>query len=46
MASSVKYVKTYVDVLVKMRTDGTFIPVKVLDKETMLAKYPDLGKIL
>lgn len=30
MASAVKYVKTYVDVLVKMRTDGTFIPVKVL----------------
>ena len=30
MASSVKYVKTYVDVLVKMRTDGTFIPVKVM----------------
>lgn len=30
MVSAVKYVKTYVDVLVKMRTDGTFIPVKVL----------------
>ena len=30
MTSAVKYVKTYVDVLVKMRTDGTFIPVKVL----------------
>ena len=30
MASSVKYVKTYIDVLVKMRTAGTFIPVKVM----------------
>ena len=30
MDSSVKYVKTYVDVLVKMRTDGTFISIKVL----------------
>lgn len=30
MASSVKYVKTYIDVLVKMRTDGTFIPIKLL----------------
>ena len=29
MARAVKYVKTYVDVLVKMRTDGTFIPVSV-----------------
>lgn len=30
MGSKLQYVKTYVDVLVKMRTDGSYIPVKML----------------
>lgn len=30
MSSKLSYVKTYIDVIVKMRTDGAYIPVKVL----------------
>lgn len=30
MDSKIRYVKTYVDVVVRMRTDGTNIPIKVI----------------
>lgn len=30
MSCKVEYVKTYIDVVVKMRTDGTYIPIKVI----------------
>lgn len=46
--SKVTYVKTYVDVVVRMRTDGSFIPQKVLwegveykvDKVLMISTAP------
>lgn len=30
MNCRLQYVKTYIDVVVKMRTDGTYIPIKVI----------------
>lgn len=46
MSSKVKYVKTYIDILVKMRTDGTCIPVKVLwdNREFEIDKVVKIGQ--
>ncbi len=50
MASKLKYVKTYIDVIVKMRADGVNIPVKVIwddqefevDKVLRISQSPPL----
>ena len=40
MDSKIRYVKTYVDVVVRMRTDGTNVPMKVIwdDQEYTIDK--------